>query len=293
MSLSRKQVLELAKILHSTTKALGQSSKLSAHQEKLSHLLGYRQWNAASASLPETIPEETAAALALVEIPGQTPMTFLAHGRAAPWNMPLVVRDYLIAQSLSPDGFGVTSYTRPDPVVAQKPRFFTIGFSSAVGEYNEHREPLDPNDISYCHQNHTPIVVTFADQAGKFSFKLTLWLVTFYALSDSPIYFNGASHKPMYNNIVETITGVEPVNRKGYCLVDSDDARNPHALMKGDEQGREIEHIRNLPSLPESELWAELKAYNDQLNLSLTDAAEITQTTVYKYAEYAGGETFD
>lgn len=26
---------------------------------------------------------------------------------------------------------------------------------------------------------------------------------------------------------------------------------------------------------------------NDQLNLSLTDAAEITQTTVYKYAEYA------
>ncbi|MCQ4313718.1 hypothetical protein NAV33_17760 [Pseudomonas stutzeri] len=62
-------------------------------------------------------------------------------------------------------------------------------------------------------------------------------------------------------------------------------------LMKCDEQGREIEHIRNLPPLPEIDLWAELKAYNDQLNLSLTDAAEITQT-VYKYAEYAGGETF-
>lgn len=293
MSLSRKQVLELAKILHSTTKAFGKSSKLSAHQEKLSHLLGYRHWNAASADLPETIPEETAAAIALVEIPGQTPMTFLRHGRAAPWNMPLVVRDCLIAQSLNPDGFGVTSYTRPAPVVAQKPRFNIIGFSSAVGEYNEHRQPLDPNDISYCPQNHTPIVVTFADQAGKFSFELTLWLVTFYALSDSPIYFNGASHKPMYNSIVETITGVEPFNRKGYCLVDSDDARNTHSLLKCDEQGREIEHIRNLPPLPESELWAELKAYNDQLNLSLTDAAEITQTAVYKYAEYAGGETFD
>ncbi len=219
-------------------------------------------------------------------------MTFLAHGRAAPWNMPRVVRDYLIAQSLSPDGFGVISYTRPDPAVAQKPRFLTIGFSSAVGEYTEHREPLDPNDISYCHQNHTPIVVTFADQTGKFSFKLTLWLVTFYALSDSPFYFNGASHKPLYNSIVETITGVEPVNRKGYCLVDSDDARNPHALMKCDEQGREIEHVRNLPPRPESELWAELKAYNDQLSLSLTDAAEIAQTTMYKYAENAGGETF-
>ncbi len=293
MSLSRKQVLELAKILHSTTKVLGQSSKLSAHQEKLSHLLGYRHWNAASAGLPKTIPEETAAAIALVEIPGQTPMTFLAHGRAAPWNMPLVVRDYLIGQSLNPDGFGVTSYTRPAPVVAQKPRFITTGLSSAVGEYTEHREPLDPNEISYCHQNHTPIVVTFADQAGKFSFKLTLWLVTFYALSDSPIYFNGASHKPMYNSIVETITGIEPVNRKGYCLVDSDDARNPHALIKCDEQGRELEYIRNLPPLSESELWAELKAYNDRLNLSLTDAAEITQTTVYKYGEYAGGETFD
>lgn len=293
MSLSRKQVLELAKILHSTTKALGQSSKLSAHQEKLSHLLGYRHWNAASAGLPETIPEETAAAIAVVEIPGQTPMTFLAHGRAAPWNMPLVVRDYLIAQSLNPSGFGVISYTRPDPVVAQKPRSLITGFSSAVGEYREHREPLDPNDISYCHQNHTPIVVIFADQAGNFSFKLTLWLVTFYALSDSPIYFDGASHKPMYNSIVETITGAEPFNRKGYCLVGSDDAQNPHALMKCDEQGREIEHIRNLPPLPESELWAELKIYNDQLNLSLTDAAEITQTTVYKYDEDAGGETFD
>ncbi|MEZ1452925.1 hypothetical protein QVM54_29870, partial [Pseudomonas aeruginosa] len=81
--------------------------------EKLSHLLGFGHWNAASAGLPETIPEETAAAIALVEIPGRTPMTFLAHGRAAPWNMPLVVRDYLIAQSLNPDGFGVTSYTRP------------------------------------------------------------------------------------------------------------------------------------------------------------------------------------
>src|SRR5690606_27019139 len=57
MSLSRKQVLELAKILHSTTKALGQSSKLSAHQEKLSHLLGYRHWNAASTCLPEVISE--------------------------------------------------------------------------------------------------------------------------------------------------------------------------------------------------------------------------------------------
>lgn len=293
MSLSRKQVLELAKILHSTTKALGQSSKLSAHQEKLSHLLGYPHWNGASAALPETIPEETAAAIALVEIPGQTPMTFLTDGRAAPWNMLLVVRDYLIAQSLNPDGFGITSYTRPDPVVAQNPRFRTMGLSTAVGGYTEHREPIDPNDISYCHQNHTPIVATFADQAGKFSFKLTLWLVTFYALSHLPIYFNGASPKPMYNSIVEKITGVEPVNREGYCLVGSDDARNPHALMKCDEQGREIEHIRNLPSLPESELWAELKAYNGQLNLSLTDASEITQTTVYEYAEYAGGETFD
>ena len=293
MSLSRKQVLELAKILHSTTKALDQSSKLSAHQEKLSDLLGYPHWNAASAGLPETITEETAAAIALVEIPGQTPMTFLTHGRAAPWNMPLVVRDYLIAQPLNPNGFRVTSYTRPAPVVAQKPRFFTISFYSAVDEYTKHREPLDPNDISYCNKNHTPIVVTFADQAGKFSFKLTLWLVTFYALSDSPIYFNGASHKPMYNSIVETITGVEPINRQGYCLVDSDDAWNPHALMKCDEQGREIEHIRNLPPLPENELWAELKAYNDQLNLSLTDAAEITRTTVYMYSEYAGGETFD
>ncbi|PCC97319.1 hypothetical protein [Halopseudomonas pelagia] len=293
MSLSRKQVLELAKILHSTTKSLGQSSKLSTHQEKLSHLLGYRHWNAASAGLPETIPEETAAAIALLEVPGQTPMTFLEHGRAAPWKMPLVVRDYLIAQSLDPDGFGVTSYTRPTPVLAQKPRFLTIGFSRAVGEYTEHRELLDPNDISYCHQNHTPIMVTFADHTGRFSFKLTLWLVTFSALSDSPIYFNGASHKPMYNSIVETITGIEPFNRKGYCLVNSDDARNPHALIKCDEQGREIEHIRNLPLLSESELWTELKAYNELLNLSLTDAAEITQSTVYKYSEYAGGETFD
>lgn len=292
MALSRKQILELAKILHSTTKALGQSSKLSAHQEKLSHLLGYRNWNAASAGLPETIPEETAAAIALVEIPGQTPMTLMAHGRTAPWNMPLVVRDYLIAQSLNPNGFGVTSYTRPDPVVAPKPRFLSMGFSSAVGEYTEHRVLLDPNDINHCHQNHTPIVMTFADLAGNFSFKLTLWFVTFYALSDSPIYFNGASLKPMYNSIVEKITGVEPVNRKGYCLVGSDDVQNPHALMKCDEQGREIEHIKNLPPLPESELWAALKAYNDQLNLSLTDAAEISQSTIYKYDEYAGGETF-
>ncbi|WP_208537325.1 hypothetical protein, partial [Pseudomonas aeruginosa] len=113
------------------------------------------------------------------------------------------------------------------------------------------------------------------------------------SLSDSPIYFNGASHKPMYNSIVETITGVEPANRKGYCLVESDDARNPHSLIKCDEQGREIEHVRNLPPLPESELWAELKAYNDQLRLSLTDAAEIAKATVDMYAEYAGGETFD
>ena len=293
MAISRKQVLELAKILNSTTKALGQSSKLAAHQEKLSHLLGYPHWNAASADLPGTIPEETAVAIALLEISGQSPMTFLAHGRAAPWNLPLVVRDYLVAQSLNPDGFGVTSYTRPDPVGEPKPRFLPTRVISTVDEYTEHRELLDPNDISYCHQNHTPIVVTFADQTGKFSFKLTIWLVTFYALSDSPIYFNGASHKPMYNSIVETITGVEPANRKGYCLVESDDARNPHSLIKCDEQGREIEHVRNLPPLPESELWAELKAYNDQLRLSLTDAAEIAKATVDMYAEYAGGETFD
>ncbi|MER0533762.1 hypothetical protein AAA496_30545, partial [Pseudomonas aeruginosa] len=182
MAISRKQVLELAKILNSTTKALGQSSKLAAHQEKLSHLLGYPHWNAASADLPGTIPEETAVAIALLEISGQSPMTFLAHGRAAPWNLPLVVRDYLVAQSLNPDGFGVTSYTRPDPVGEPKPRFLTTRVISTVDEYTEHRELLDPNDISYCHQNHTPIVVTFADQTGKFSFKLTIWLVTFYAL---------------------------------------------------------------------------------------------------------------
>lgn len=285
-SLSRPQVKLLSHILHSTSLALGRDSKLAEHLEKLSSLLGYKDWNVASAQLPEQIPDETHVAIALLEVPEQDAKTIMCVGRDSPWRLPEKIRDYLIDQSINPSGFAVTSYTRPDPVVAQKKRYFETDWYKSEGVVTTFREELDPNEVDYSPSYHTPIVMTFANLQGQFAFKLTVWLVSLLSKTGTATYFNGVGHKPLFNSIIQTITGHEPEYREGYCLVSSNDANNPYAIVRCNERGTELNHLKNLPYLPNSELWAQLKDYNDQLGLSLLDVAEITISRCHRDEDY-------
>lgn len=292
-SLSRPQVKLLSQILHSTSLSLGRDSLLAAQREKLSRLLGFNDWNGASALLPDQIAGDTDVAIALLEVPQHDAKTIMCVGGDAPWRLPEKVRDYLIDRSLDPSGFVVASYTRPDSVLPQKPRYYETVYSSSVGECTTYREKLTPAEVDYRPFYLTPIVMTLAKPQGQFAFKLTVWLVSLHSKTDDARYFAGAASNPLYNSLIQTITGIEPGLREAYCLVSNADANFPCAIVRCDERGTELEFVKALRYSPDGEIWEQLKGYNDQLGLSLLDVAEITNSRSFADGEYGGGETYD
>lgn len=292
-SLSRPQVKLLSQILHSTALSLGHDSQLAAQREKLSRLLGFNDWNGASALLPDQSVGNTDVAIALLEVPQHDAKTIMCVGRDAPWRLPEKVRDYLIDRSLDPSGFVVASYTRPDSVLPQKPKYYETVCSSSVGECTAHREQLAPAEVDYRPFYLTPIVMTFTKPQGQFAFKLTVWLVSLCSKTSAAWYFTGAASKPLYNSIIQTITGIEPRLREAYCLISNVDANFPCAIVRCDERGTELEFVKALRYSPDGEIWEQLKGYNDQLGLSLLDVAEITNSRSITDSENDEGETYD
>lgn len=292
-SLSRPQVKLLSQLLHSTSLSLGRDSQLAAQREKLSRLLGFSDWNGASALLPDQITDDTDVAIALLEVPQHDAKTIMCVGRDAPWRLPEKVRDYLNDISLDPSGCVVTRYTRPDSLLPQKPSYYETVCSSSVGECTTYKEQLAPAEVDYRPFCLTPIVMTFAKQEGQFAFKLTVWLVSLCSRTSHARYFTGAASKPLYNSIVQTITGIEPGLREAYCLVSNADANFPCAIVRCDEGGTELEFVKALRYSPDGEIWEHLKGYNDQLGLSLLDVAEISNIRSITDSENDGGETYD
>lgn len=287
-ALSASQVKLLSQILHTTSKSLGRRSKLASQREMLSHLLGFNDWNGACALLPDHIPDATHVAIALLEVPQHAPKTIMCTGNDAPWRLPEKVRDHLIKQSLNPSGFTVSSCSRPDPVGDAKPRYWEYVVSRSIEDVTTYREALDPNEPDYSSRDHTPIVMTFANAQGHFAFTLTVWLISLHPRTGTATNFTGAVSMPLYNTLIGSITGRLPELRQAYCLVGSREI-NSYAIVRCDESGTELELVKNLPYLPNEELWAHLKQYNSALGLSLLDVADITATCSYRESEDTGG----
>jgi hypothetical protein len=73
----------LSHILNSTSKALGRPSNLATKREMLSRLLGFNDWNGASARLPNHTHGDTHVGIALLKVPSAPPKTLMAlllHG---------------------------------------------------------------------------------------------------------------------------------------------------------------------------------------------------------------------
>ncbi|WOD12356.1 hypothetical protein RPW65_05735 [Pseudomonas sp. NyZ704] len=291
--LSRSQIKLLSQILHSTSLSLGRNSQLALQRETLSRLLGFNDWNSASALLADKIAGDTEVAIALLEMPQHDAKRIMCVGRDAPWRLPEKARDYLVDRSVDPSQYVVTSYTRPDSLLPQEKRYYETIFSPSAGESITYKEQLTPAEIDYRPSYHTPVVMTFANLQGKFAFKLTAWLVSLYSKTDSASYFTGAAAKPLYNSIIQSITGTEPKLREAYCIVDNADANFPYAIVRCDERGAELEFIKALRYSPGGEIWEHLKGYNDQLGLSLLDVAEVTNSRWITDCENNGGETYD
>ncbi|KRW65815.1 hypothetical protein AO741_13640 [Pseudomonas sp. TTU2014-105ASC] len=292
-SLSRHQVKLLSQILHSTSLSIGRNSQLAAQREKISRLLGFNDWNAASALLPDQIAGDTDVAIAVLEVPQHDAKTIMCVGCDAPWRLPEKVRDCLIDRSLDPSGFVVTSYTRPDAVLPQKPRYYETVLHSSPGESTTYRQQLAPAEVDYRPFYLTPIVMTFAKPQGQFAFKLTVWLISLRSETGDALYFTGATHKPLYNSIIQSLTGIEPVLREAYCLVSNADANFSYAIVRCDERGTELEFVKALRYSLDGDMWEQLKRYNDQLGLSILDVAEITNSLTTADSEDNGGETYD
>ncbi|SDU24739.1 hypothetical protein SAMN05216296_2636 [Pseudomonas pohangensis] len=158
----------------------------------------------------------------------------------------------------------------------------------SIEDVTTYREGLDPNEPDYRGRDHTPIVMTFANAQGRSAFTLTVWLISLHPRTNTATNFTGAVSMPLYNTLIESITGHLPELRQGYCLVGSRDEINPYAIVRCDERGSELELVKSLPHLPNEELWAHLKQYNSALGLSLLDVADITATCSYRDSEDIG-----
>lgn len=278
--ISSNDVKLLSQILHTTSKTIGRPSKLAAHREMLSRVLGFRDWNSACALLPEHSHQVVTVALSLLEVPGLPARLLMATGNDAPWRLPALVREHLVSTSLDPAGFTVCRYSRPDPVSGLMQRYweFTVSTETGHGRPVVHKVPLAIHTPDYGRRDLTPVVATFANAQGQEAFTLTVWNLTLQSSADrTATCFAGASSIPLYNSVVETITGQAPDLRQAFCLVSSRDPHFANAIVRCDEMGRELEIVEHLPYMQEDELWALLATYNSGLGLSMLDVADITE----------------
>lgn len=275
-ALSSNDVKLLSQILHSTSKALGRASKLAAHREMLSRLLGFNDWNGACAMLPNHTPDNTHVGIALLEVPSAPPETFIATGIDAPWRLPDKVRNHLTKNSLSPAGFTVPSYSRPDPKGDPKPRYRSFTVALKPGSSTEHKVPFGPHAPDYSRLDHTPTVMTFANAQGRVDFTLNVWCITLHSGTGTATNFTGAMSMPLSHTLIASITGRAPDLRQAYCLVNSRQGGFAYAIVRCNERGSELEIVKHLPHMTEDEAWAELAPYNNVLGLSLLDVADIT-----------------
>ena len=278
--LSSNDVKLLSHILHSTSKALGRPSKLAAHREMLSRLLGFNDWNGACALLPEKTLDNAHVGIALLEVPSAPPKTFVATGINAPWRLTEMVRNCLTKSSLNPAGFTVLSCSRPDPVGVTKSRHW--GFTAALSpeSVTEHKVVLGPHTPDYSRRNHTPIVMTFANAQGSVDFTLTVWCISLHSGTGTATNFTGAMSLPLSRTLIESITNCTPDLRQAYCLVNSRRGGSAYAIVRCNERGSELEIVKHLPHMTEDEAWAQLAPYNNALGLSLLDVADITSACV-------------
>jgi hypothetical protein len=286
-ALSSNDVKLLSQILHSTSKALGRPSKLAAQREMLSRLLGFNDWNGACAMLPNHTPANTHAGIALLEVPSAPPKTLLTTGIDAPWRLFDKVRDHLTQQSLNPTDFTVLSYSRPGPEGGPKPRYSRLSVALAPGNSTEHKVPFGPHAPDYSGLDHTPTVVTFSN-AQDIVFTLTVWCISLYPGTGTATNFTGAMSMPLSHTLIESITGRAPDLRQAYCLVNSRQGGSAYAIVRCNERGSVLELLRHLPHMTEDEAWAELALYNNALDLSLLDVADITSACISEDNEDIG-----
>lgn len=275
-AISSNDVKLLSHILHSTSKALGRPSNLATKREMLSRLLGFNDWNGASAMLPNHTPGNTHVGIALLEVPSAPPKTFIATGIDAPWRLPEKVRNHLTKHSLNPAGFTVPSCSRPDPEGDAIPRYWSYAVALTPGSITEHKVPLGPHTPDYSRLDHTPSVMTFTNPQGGVAFKLTVWWITLHPSTGTATNFTGAMSRPLSHTFIESITGRVPDLRQAYCLVNSRQAGFSSAVVRCNEMGSELEVVKHLPYMTEVEAWAQLAPYNNVLGLSLLDVADIT-----------------
>ena len=279
-ALSSHDVKLLSQILHSTSRSLGCVSKLASQREMLSQLLGFHDWNGASAILPAHSHEITHVAIALLEIPSVVPKSFLSVGNDAPWRLPKKIRDYLITQSLNPIGLTVSHYSRPDPKGDVKPRYWSYLFTPSPGRCVEHKVAFAPQEPSYGNGDHTPTVMTFSNARGQDVFTVTFWSITLDPGSLEATNFTGAASIPLYNTFIESITGHTPELRQAFCLVKSRQNGFAYSIAKCDERGHELGVVEHLTHMNGAQAWAMLARHNKALGLSLLDVADITSACV-------------
>ncbi|EKF7416877.1 hypothetical protein EFK68_03685 [Pseudomonas aeruginosa] len=279
-ALSSNDVKLLSQILHTTSKTIGRPSKLAAHREMLSRVLGFRDWNSACALLPEHSNQVVTVALSQLEVPGLPARLMMAIGNDAPWRLPALVREHLVSTSQDPAGFTVRRYSRPDPVSGVMQRYweFTVSTETGHGRPQVHKVPLAIHTPDYGRRDLTPVVATLANAQGQEAFTLTVWNLTLQSSADrTATCFAGASSVPLYNTFVESITGQAPELRQANCLVSSRAPNFSNAIVRCDEMGRELEVVEHLPYMQDDKLWALLAPYNSELGLSMLDVADITE----------------
>lgn len=278
-ALSSHNVKQLSQVLHTTSKLLGRPSTLATHREMLSKLLGFGDWNAACALLPEHSNGTTHVAIALLEVPSLPTKSFITTGNDAPWRLPEKIRDHLIRHSLDSAGCAVLKYSRPDPAGGMKQRYweFALHLTGTEEQPKVEKVPFGPHTPDYGRADLTPTVVTFADRDGRASFTVTVWYLTLQSSGMSPATnFTGAASLPLYNTFVESITSRAPGLRQAYCLVNSREGQAGNAIVRCNELGSELEIVEHLPYMQDDVLWSLVAPYNNALGLSLLDVADIT-----------------
>lgn len=275
-TLSSNSVKLLSKVLHSTSKSIGRTSKLASQREILSKLLGFNDWNVACAILPEHLLDTTHVSIALLELPSAASKFFIATGNDAPWRLPEKVRDHLVNQSLNPEDLIVSSHSKPDPTGDVRPRYWYCDFISKAEPIKTFKIELSSLSPDYSYQNLSPAVMTFTDKKGHEVCTVTVWHVTLFPAPLKAMSFIGAASMPLYNTFIESITGRMPELREAYCLVSSRQDGYDSAVVKCNERGAELEVMEHLRYMDMDLAWAKLASYNKKLGLSLLDVADIT-----------------
>jgi hypothetical protein len=275
-TLSSNDVKLLSQILHTTSKSLDRPSKLAAQREMLSRLLGFNDWNGACALLSHPTPYDTHVGIALLEVPSAPPKTFITIGNDAPWRLPEKVRNYLPQQSLNPAGFTVSSCSRPDPKGDPKQRYRSSTASLTPGSITEHKALFSPHTPDYGLLDHTPTVMTFANEQGRVEFTVTVWSITLHSRTGTATNFTESMSLPLSHTFIQSITGRTPNLREAFCLVSSRQTGFSFAIARCNERGSELEIVKHLPYMTTGEAWALLAPYNNVLGLSLLDVADIT-----------------